>query len=303
MEAVFNTKTTRRLLPINPLVFVAQSEVKKLKPGTITSDIVGQKTFGLLSLPAGWTLPFIGVSAELYKAFSSNLKGRKKLLSHWAGMISDAAQNVGISPADNILVRSSGCAEGIDRRGKFYSSVGELRNSHVALADCLNKLISDGDLRNEVIPLLVQKMCQPEKAKGHLSNERRCYEENRDWMGESESANSEASSFFPIQLRHWRENRSQKSYKVLSCLLSTQISEVLKQSADWAYRKGARVHFEWVWDGSTVYIVQADEESNWHGHDPIKEHTARNYNAVAFSPQCLKRVSENDAQRFSKIGN
>jgi hypothetical protein len=190
MEAVFNTKKTRRLLPINSLVFVTESEVERLKPGRIAADVVGQKTFGLLCLPAVWTLPFVGVSSELYQVYSSTPKGRKKLISHWSRMISDAAQNIGILSSDKILVRSSGCAEGIDRRGEFYSSVGELRNIQLALTDCLNKLISDSDLLNEEIPPLVQKRCQPESAKGHLSNERRCYEEHRDWMGEMELAGS-----------------------------------------------------------------------------------------------------------------
>lgn len=268
MEAVFNTKKARRLLPINPLVFVTPSEIKKLKPGNVALELVGQKTFGLLSLPSVWTLPFVGVSAELYKIYSSNTKGRKKLLPSWVEHIFDAAQRNGIKPTDNIIVRSSGCSEGIDRRGKFYSSVGELRNIHVALADCLDKLISDGDLRSEVIPLLIQKRCQPENAKGHLSNERRCYKENRDWMGEIEFAGSGAPSNFQINLRRWRERLPEKPPDILACSLSIDISDVLKIPADWAYRVNARLHFEWVWDGRTVYLVQADEEFSWDGHDP-----------------------------------
>ena len=78
---------------------------------------------------------------------------------------------------------------------------------------------------------------------------------------------------------------------------------MLKVPADWAYRAGARLHFEWVWDGRTVYLVQADEEFSWDGHDPKKEHESRQYNPVAFSPKCLKEVNEHDAERFDKIRN
>jgi len=303
MEAAFDTKKRRRLLPINSLVFVTQSEVKALKPGKVASDIVGQKTFGLLSLPPIWTLPFIGVSAELYRTYSSDKKGRKRLISQWADIIADAARTVGMSPTDKILIRSSGRAEGMERRGKFHSSAGELGNIHIALADCLNKLESDKDLHNEVIPLLVQKRCDPENAKGHLSNERRCYEEHRDWIGEMESAGSGISSNFKINLRRWRERLPDKAAETLACPLSIKISEVLRIPADWAYRAGARLHFEWVWDGRTVYLVQADEELTWDGHDPKKEHEARDYKQVFLSPKCLKKVSEDHASRFGKIRN
>ncbi len=166
-------------------------------------------------------------------------------------------------------------------------------------------LASDRDLRKEHIPLVVQKRCVPDRAKGHLSNERRCYEEYRDWMGEVESTDSNTSSVFQINLRNWREKLPQKIPETLSCSLFAHISEVLKIPSDWIYQKKTRVHFEWVWNGRTVYIVQADEESEWHGHDPVEEHEARDYKAVEFKTRCLRRVTAEDhsAARFAKIAN
>jgi predicted house-cleaning noncanonical NTP pyrophosphatase (MazG superfamily) len=164
-------------------------------------------------------------------------------------------------------------------------------------------LVADGELRNEEIPLLIQKRCYPENAKGHLSNERRCYEENRDWIGEIDSTGSGASSYFKINLRRWRERLPEKAADTLTCPLSIHVSEVLKIPADWAYRAGARIHFEWVWDGRSVYLVQADEELSWDGHDPKEEHESRKYNQIVFTPKCLKRVSESDAERYGKIRN
>jgi predicted house-cleaning noncanonical NTP pyrophosphatase (MazG superfamily) len=305
MAAPAHSKIVGRLVPTNTIVFVSESKVVELAPDAISCENVGQKTFGLASLPQGWTLPFFGISAELFRRYASAPKARKKLLTQWEGFIASAASQVGIDSADEVLVRSSGSGEGIATRGKFHSAIGALHSIEFPLAGCMEKLAADADLREECIPLLIQKRCRPEKAKGHLSNERRCYEENRDWMGEIESPDTAVSSNFQINLRRWREKLPQKLPHTLSCSLSTHISEVLKIPADWTYRKGARVHFEWVWDGRFVYLVQADEESNWDGHDPIQEHRDRNYNAVALAPRCLRRVSADDdaAARFGKVAN
>jgi predicted house-cleaning noncanonical NTP pyrophosphatase (MazG superfamily) len=302
--AIASTSTIgRRLAPANPLIFVSKAGVIELKTDTLSLDTVGQKTFGLLSLPAVWTLPFLGISADLYRNYSSKPGKRPQLLNRWSRLVADAASKVGIRATDDILVRSSGSGEGIAGRGKFHSAEGTLNKIRPALANCLNKLLADADLRQEHIPLLVQKRCLPERAKGHLSNERRFYKENRDWIGEIESADPETSSHFQINLRHWREDLPQKHLTQLQCSLSTHISESIRKVADWAYRQRARVHFEWVWDGKSVYIVQADEEANWEGHDPIREHKLRHYNGVTFKPQCLRLVDSHDPGHFSKIAN
>jgi predicted house-cleaning noncanonical NTP pyrophosphatase (MazG superfamily) len=188
-------------------------------------------------------------------------------------------------------------------RGNLYSAVGVMHNIDSALKSCLEKLLEDGGLTKERIPLLIQKRCSPRKARGHLSNERRCYEESRDWMGEFEVADAPRSSQFQINIRHWRKKFRPNLASRLSCSLSARISEVLKQAAEWASQKQARVHFEWVWDGNAVYLVQADEEPNWAGHDPVKEHTGRSYSGVEFTPACLQKVTASHARRFRKIGN
>ena len=299
------SKTNRKLFPINSLVFVSGSKVATFSSESVSFEVVGQKTFGLLSLPQIWTLPFFGISAELFKRYESTPREQRKILDQWIKPISEAARRVGIASGDEILIRSSGSGEGIGARGRFHSTAGTLADIQTALVNCLDKLAKDKDLCKEQIPLVVQKRCVPEKAKGHLSNERRCYEENRDWMGEVESTNSNTSSVFQVNIRHWREKLPQKTPEFLSCSLSAHISEVLKIPADWIYQKKTRVHFEWVWDGHTVFIVQADEESEWHGHNPAQEHEARNYTAIDLKPRALRRVTAEDesAARFAKIGN
>ena len=287
MAALAPQPGDRRVLRERPIYFAASSGTQRLSSEAISVDNVGQKTFGLAGLPEAWTLPFLAVSAELAESFVRAPKRRKKLLSDWTERITATAKEAGIMLDDQILVRSSGCSEGISRRGKFYSAAGEMRTIGVALRDCLEKLAADEDLAAERVPLLIQKRSAPVRAKGHLSNERRCYEENRDWIGEFESAEGAASVHFQINLRHWRRKTPQNLARPLLCAISPHISEALKMPADWAYRKGARVHFEWVWDGSCVYVVQADEEAEWTGHDPVREHRDRADPRRHFHPPLL----------------
>lgn len=292
-----------RLLPKASIRLASRIEVAEISASEISWEVVGQKTSGVASLPTAWTLPFFGVSTELHRQYAAQPKQRKRLLATWSGSILSAAQIVGIQVNDDILVRSSGSSESMAERGSLYSAVGVMHSVEVALRNCLDKLITDSDSAGNKIALLIQKRCAPLKAKGHLSNERRCYEERRDWLGEFEAADAGASSQFQINLRHWRSELHPNPEKPLVCSLSTHVSEVLRIPAEWAFQKRARVHFEWVWDGNAAYIVQADEEVASDGHDPRKEHRARSYTAIDLEPRALRPVTAADAKRFQKIEN
>jgi hypothetical protein len=293
----------KRLLPGHPVVLVTDTTTVSLNESELSVDAIGQKAVGLSAIPLKWTLPYVCVSRNLHEQFVSSRSRREKLLAEWGRRIIAAAIENGIQAADRVLIRSSGCTEEMSGRGKFYSTGGTLENMPAVLHSCLEKLASDPELKLELIPLIVQKCCQPLKARGHLSNERRCYEEHRDWMGEFEAADKERSASFQINLRRWRERKPLNLTEPLLCAISPRISEVLKIPAQWATSKKARVHYEWVWDGSKVYIVQADEERSWTGHDPVEEHAARQYNSVSFKPRCVKAVTKEDAKRFGKIRN
>jgi hypothetical protein len=56
----------------------------------------------------------------------------------------------------------------------------------------------------------------------------------------------------------------------LRCSLQALISRGLEVPAQWAYIHGARIHFEWVWDGKRIFLVQADQEIKGVGVDPTK---------------------------------
>jgi len=258
------------LTPLNPLTIVSADGISIIPPGSISTTEFGEKAFGLSCLPPPWTLPFFVISKELLSAhLITPMSSSDQAFNPWAININKAALSLGFKNDDTVIVRSSGCTEGLDERGKFHSVEGDL------------------------------------SAKGHLSNERRCSEENRDWLGEFDNIKVTSSDHFKIRLRNWRSklNFAKQLDKTLSCNLKVQISEILKIPATWAYDSGARIHFEWVWDGKSIYIVQADQDNKNYGINPTKYYKLRAVNSKEFTPKCLKKVDEAAASRFGKIKN
>ena len=98
-----------------------------------------------------------------------------------APLIAEALRKHGFRPEDRVLIRSSARNEGLFERGRFYSIEGLVSDLRPGLESCLSKLHSDQDTKGVSVPLIVQKLCDV-AARGHLSNERRCYKEARDWM-------------------------------------------------------------------------------------------------------------------------
>lgn len=299
------SKQTKRrnlsLEPLSPLLFVSTEGVTKIPAEAITPKQVGEKAFGLSCLPQSWTLPFIVISGELLSLYSICHEGNQgELLKGWAMHAVEAASAVGMEDQDPIIVRSSGYSEGIEERGKFYSSEGTLNSIFQTLQKCLQKLVSDRDLDKNKIPLVIQKYTLSFSARGHLSNERRFYKEKRDWLG-----GFEGKGEFTINLRTWRKKIivDNQVDKPLRCNLTAHISEVLKFPAAWAYEQGLRLHFEWVWDGQTVYLVQADEEHEAYGEDPTIPPPSSRTVSSDFVPKYLKEITKNHAVKYNKIRN
>ncbi len=294
------------LEPLTTILFVSAKDTTEIPPETITQEQVGEKAFGLSCLPKPWTLPFIVVSGELMSLYKSCHKAKRdRLLKRWAKKIIAAALVVGIKDQEPIIVRSSGCSEGLEERGKFYSSDGTLNNTLQPLQECLQKLVSDKDLEKERIPLVIQEYALPISAKGHLSNERRCYKEKRDWLGEFEQQESGmANPTFNINLRNWRKKIivGKRTGESLTCNLTARVSEVLKIPAAWGYERRLRLHFEWVWDGKAIYLVQVDREHDSIGVDPTIAHKSLRSVTSDFAPKCLNVITKKHA-RYNKISN
>lgn len=292
--------------PLNSILFVSQEEITLISPESITVEFVGEKAFGLSCLPKLWTQPFVVVSDKLLSLYRNcTSENSNQLIKHWSEQIIEAVQSVGINNQDNIIVRSSGCSEGLKERGKYYSSEGKLENLINPLTDCLERLSHDTNLITQKVPLIIQKLISPISSKGHLSNERRCYEDKRDWLCEFEELKTDRIKIFPINIRNWRQKILVDEFtdKVLMCNLSAHVSEVLKIAASWAYEKKLRLHYEWVWDGNTIYLVQADQEHAVNGVNPTKIYQSKSTKQHVFIPKCLKQINEQHAKRYNKIRN
>ena len=312
MEKKKHVSYSSSFKPICSIIYISQDGIANINPESITMETIGEKAFGLSCLPKLWTLPFIVISGTFLSKYNNSDLTNKQLLEYLRNKIAEAANIVGIQEQDNIIVRSSGCSEGINERGKYYSVTGNLSNIIEALDICFNKLSLDKSLNGQRIPLIIQKYVIPISAMGHLSNERRCYEDIRDWLGEYDDRfrinalyNNFEINIPSINLRNWRKKITSEYYteQSLDCNLADKVKNILEIPATWATEKKVRVHFEWVWDGNTIYVVQADKEHTGTGVDPTKNQKYTSENLLGFEPKCLKRINEEHALKYAKIKN
>lgn len=292
-----------QLSPLHTIILITQDRIVEVPAESITSEVIGKKAYGLLCLPRAWSLPFVVASEELLSQYRS-CAGKsecEKLISIWSKLIISAINSVGICDTDYIIIRSSGFSEGLNERGKYYSEHGPVSNLNQVLDSCLSRLCTDSELKEQNIPLIIQKYIISISAKGHLSNERRFSKEKRDWVGEFE----EHGGVFQINLREWREQIPIENFvkESLLCKLSAHISEVLKFPASWAYKKKCRIHYEWVWDGTNIFLVQADQDHWIEGKNPTKISTQQSFLVSDFKPRILEQITRNHALKYNKIHN
>jgi len=254
------------LKPINKILWVVKSGVETIDAEQICIERVGEKAFGLASLPAKWTLPFFVISDELFddytKAGTAN-----DLMTAWGYAISLAAAQCKIELDDQIIVRSNAHSEGLENRGKFISVEGTLREWPQLVKRCFDDFIAQEGSSNVRMPVIIQKrvislFC------GHISNERRVAKDLRDWRGEFDVVAPPRT--FRISLRNWRKkvNTTDQFNSKLMCPSDRNIRTALTIPCTWVTSQKIRVHFEWVYDGDYLYLVQADEEKSSSGIDP-----------------------------------
>lgn len=289
------------LKPINKILWVVKSGVETIDAEQICIERVGEKAFGLASLPAKWTLPFFVISDELFddytKAGTAN-----DLMTAWGYAISLAAAQCKIELDDQIIVRSNAHSEGLENRGKFISVEGTLREWPQLVKRCFDDFIAQEGSSNVRMPVIIQKrvislFC------GHISNERRVAKDLRDWRGEFDVVAPPRT--FRISLRNWRKkvNTTDQFNSKLMCPSDRNIRTALTIPCTWVTSQKIRVHFEWVYDGDYLYLVQADEEKSSSGIDPTKlsckseegnKSTDRNF------PHCLRMLRAEDTERYKQ---
>ncbi|MDE2796794.1 MAG: nucleoside triphosphate pyrophosphohydrolase [Gemmatimonadota bacterium] len=128
-----------------------------------------------------------------------------------------------------------------------------------ALASNLEALLSDlqGVTPDVPLGLVVQEYVDP-IMRGHLSNERRVAEEIRDAEILSIQISSGEMKEYKIGHRNWRRS-GRINDGPLVCNSEEDIKKALREPLALAAQRGARMHYEWVWDGKVVHVVQADD--------------------------------------------
>jgi predicted house-cleaning noncanonical NTP pyrophosphatase (MazG superfamily) len=295
-------KSKKPLTAINSTLLVSSLTVLELAPHEINKNKVGTKAAGLASLPYCWTLPYFVISSELFLQCSQSLS-TEEIVGKWFSQIEQGIQRLGLSPNDNVLIRSSAVSESMEESGKFLTMPASISNLRPALIRYLQDSIADSELKESTIFLVIQKAATT-SLKGHLSNERHCSEEARDWQGQIEK--KQLTEHFSVNLRNWRNTIAfdEAMEKPLLCNIALQIQNALKYVAAWGKSFSNRLHFEWVWDGKQIYIVQANEETPSGTYVPLAEHRKKtNGHIEIFSPLVLKPITRDHAKKYSKIHN
>lgn len=288
------------LHPISPVVWVTQTNIETISAEQVTKDFVGEKAFGLASLPAKWTLPFFVISCEMFENYCK-MRDFYNLSSKWADMINIAAAQCGIAVDNQVLVRSNARSEGLAERGKFISVEGIFKEWPQLIKQCFDDSLAQEGSENIHMSVIIQKKVTSLFC-GHISNERRVAEEIRDWKGEVEAT---IPRVFSVSLRNWRKAINVEGYldSPLMCPRDKIIKDVLSIPCTWATKQRLRVHFEWVYDGDYVYLVQADEEMVTDGINPLKiscdTWNKEEYSEAGF-PYCVHQLKAEDAEKYKE---
>lgn len=222
------------------------------------TDDRGHKAAGLERLPCNWYPRYVALPAGLAAAIAADDAGSSGTRIATRLRASDISQDLTAlfdeSP-DGVLVRSSALDEDINARG-LYLSVPTTFASFQTVGEAIRavwKRVADLSASGP-IPLLIQTRVVPTLS-GHLSNESRLRRDRRDWVVEIQGESS-----LPIEhgLRASRVDRVPASSIDLGCTSPQELRAVLRRVAGAFTQPGTRTHFEWLWDGTRVWIVQCD---------------------------------------------
>ena len=253
------TGTPRHIfLPQRPVLLITKLGPREIGSKRLSAADVGCKALGLSAIPVEWIPPFCVVSAE---CLEEQISGAD--LHRW---IADYISRNEFTNLDCLIVRSSGTVESMRDRGSFASR----RCTSLQIVPTIEELRAEhSGAPGPRVHWIVQQAVGSHRT-GHLSNERRLRRESRDWIVEFDASDVHPGSVASIGIRNWRDNREVSSLN-LECGSKKEIVLRLRQVAKWGLRFKARIHFEWVWDGRRLWIVQADAEDEATGIDPTSK--------------------------------
>jgi predicted house-cleaning noncanonical NTP pyrophosphatase (MazG superfamily) len=258
----------------------------------VRPELVGLKAVGLACLPTDWVPPFCVLDQALVKdvVATRNVEAVEKHL--------ETFEWYRTPETDEVMVRSSAVNETIQSRGALVSHKCCKSQLLEALTRCINETYdSEHDIHWLIQPYV------PAVHQGHLSNERRISRAKRDWLLEFESAGSARPHVSkPIAIRKWREG-SDLSIVPLLCGSAIEIDSVLRTPVRWASDRGLRLHFEWVWSGQQIYIVQSDACNEQAGENPHHLLPKVIASARTDALKCFRKATKDDFEKYRKLSN
>lgn len=289
--------------PDRPVYLFEPHGVQLLNPSNITPQTVGQKAYGLTCIPERWVPPFCIISHALAVQIA---EGEASI--DIVPMLEQIPWIQAAADAPGFMLRSSAVDETMDERGSLVSEeLVNVADLSKILLDCVEATKKHG----KTIHWILQNRIET-KLRGHLSNERRVAHAKRDWVIEFEVLGPKSDARDPLRLaiRKWRDGVL-KLPTVLECTSVISIDRVLRNPAQWAADRKIRLHFEWVWDGACVWLVQGDLCTDRKGTDPrtllpkqvhkVQADNLRRFR-IATASDFNTYCKLSNAQRYSKLG-
>ncbi len=280
----------KRLSPLRSVTVITEAGPADFSVEEISAERIGWKAYGLASLPSEWVPPFLVITASCFEGDC-----RDETIDGW---VIECLARIGIGVGRRVMVRSSGTSETMRIRGQLNSEscspnqvVTTIRNLTPRLSQMLGGKVH----------WIVQEYVNP-KQKGLLSNERRLREEKRDWVAEFEPQGAGRGFTEPIAVRRWRDGTDLTELD-LRCTSEFEVTLRLKRVAMWATPLSSRTLFEWVWDGKTVHIVQADEAGLATGVNPRSLLPTQIHSCELASLKFFHPANQEDYERYGKLRN
>lgn len=283
------------------LLIVETSGCSTFDADIINSTIIGQKAKGLLSIPTPWRLPFLCVSSEVFESYckAATQQDKQGIIKNVSEQLRVALPHIGILDGD-IIIRSSGVEEGMSERGRYESTTSPLADVERAFEKLFLGLSQNYDPLPKMA-FVVQKYI-PGSALGHLSNERRFTKVKREWVFELTSDNEVILSD-KISVRYWRTSFDTPEKEELTCNSKSEISTALRKVA-WFYSKRKKaIHFEFIWDGNRVILVQADLETSDNNSLSNPMAPSVKVNSASLSDLKMLREAGNEDKKYNKVNN
>jgi predicted house-cleaning noncanonical NTP pyrophosphatase (MazG superfamily) len=274
----------RNLVPINGVVLISGDALLRLAKDKVDVQVVGAKAYGLSCLPQAWVPPYFVVSGSAID--DARLENWVHRAIHDSGLKGD------------VIVRSSGTSETMEHRGRLVSDICKI----AGIVDTIRKLSKQlRDDKSVEVHWLVQEHIDSVR-KGHLSNERRMSREPRDWVAEFELQGSLPGFTVPVAIRHWRVGDKVTDFD-LRCNSEPGVTLKLKTVALWSTSFSSRLHFEWVWSGTTLWVVQVDDAKTPKGVNPQFLFPSAIESIVPSSLLLFRTATTADFAKFGKLRN